>query len=108
MGINVKLLARLMGNAARAVLADRWQDARALAETQLKRLAQDVSDIEGLLRTGDLDETRARLLFEMYRNTIRTTLMTIEGIGVTTAEDVVSGALQAVTGGIARSLGINR
>lgn len=105
MGVNVKLLAKSMIEAVRGELKAGWAEVSAVAEVQLRALAQSAGDIEQLVRRGSIDEERARLLFEMNRNAARSVLLTIEGIGVITAEDVIKTALRMLPRALGRLLG---
>lgn len=107
MPINVNLLVKTVTDGAKRALGERWPTTRAIAEVELEKLARSASEIERLVRAGDIDEPRARLLFEMHRHAARGVLVTIEGIGVVTAEEVTLEAARAVAGVVARAAGIN-
>lgn len=106
MAINPKLLATTMFNAARSLIADDAMDVRELLQMQLRTLANVACDIEQLHRSGKIDSERARLLFEMHRTAARAALTTIEKIGVTTAERLLTAAIGALGEAVLSVLGL--
>ena len=89
-------LAGSMFAAARGTLAKDWPRVRDFAEPELSRLAQSLVDIGQLLVEGKISELEARSLFEIHKNTTRTVLLTIEGLGLLAVENAVNAALGAV------------
>jgi hypothetical protein len=93
MSIDVKATAAAMLDAARAVVADRWPAARALAETELHKLAGTLADVQRMLANGDIDSNRARELVRMQESNTRSVLRMIEGVSVHTSRRIVSEAM---------------
>ena len=106
MAINVKMLARSVIDAAREVAGDRWPSQRAVAELELRKLAQSAADIEQLVRGGHVDHDHARVLFDIYRTTARSALLSAEGIGAVTAEKVVKASIAVIGKAITHNLGL--
>ena len=89
-------LAGSMFAAAQGTLKNDWPRVRAFAEPELARLAQSLVDIGQLLAEGKISEMEARSLLEIHKNTTRTVLLTIKGLGLLAAENAINAALGAV------------
>jgi hypothetical protein len=98
-------LVRAMLAAARERLGDHWADVKDYAETAVRNLVQTMRMIERLDREGRVTRRQARLLLEIQKNTARTVLLTIEGLGVLTAEQALDAALGAVKDAVNRTIG---
>ena len=96
MNFDVEALTQSMLDAARAAVSSRWPKLRALAEVELRKLAQTLIDVHSLYRSGDIDAKRARQLVQMQQNTARSALCTVRGLGVLAAEQATEGAVRAV------------
>lgn len=99
-------LAGSMIGAAKVTLDRDWKRARAFAEPELSRLAQTLADIGRLLAEGKITELEARSLFEIHKNTTRTVLLTVKGLGLLAVENAINAALGAVQGAVNGALGI--
>ncbi len=100
MSLDVKVLTKSMLDGARAAVSGRWPKLQALAEVELRKLAQTLIDVHQLVAAGAIDEKRARLLVRMQQNTARSVLATERGLGVLTAEQ----ATEAAVGAVARAV----
>lgn len=100
MSLDVRVLTKSMLDGARAAVSGRWPKLQALAEVELRKLAQTLIDVHQLVAAGAIDEKRARLLVRMQQNTARSVLATVRGLGVLTAEQ----ATEAAVGAVARAV----
>ena len=105
MSLQAAALGTAMIDAARAAVARRWPALQALAEVELRRLAQGLVDIEGLLLAGKIDRQSAQTLIGLQQRTVHTALKSIQGIGTLTARDATTAAAKAVTGLVNRAVG---
>ena len=105
MSLQAEALGTAMIDAARAAVANRWPALRALAEVELKRLAQVLVDVEGMLVAGEMDVAHAQAFMNLQKRTVQTALQTIRGIGTLTARDVTTAAAVAVGGLVNRAVG---
>ena len=96
MSLDVNALTKSMLDAARDAVSERWPRLRALAEVELRKLAQTLLDVQGLVETGAIDQKRARLLVQMQQNTARSVLATVRGLGVLAAEQATEAAIGSV------------
>lgn len=94
-----------MLQAARRSLGDDWSEARDYARTAFNNLARTLQMIERLMRRGKVTRQQARILLEIQKNTTRTVLLTVEGLGVVAAERAIDAALDAARDVVNRALG---
>lgn len=94
--LDVRSLGDSMIDAARDAVTARWPAVRALAEVELRKLAQTLEDIRALLEAGEIDTAGAHQLLRMQQNSARGVLCMVEGLGLLTAEEAVSAAGRAV------------
>lgn len=105
MHLDVATLLEQMLAAAKGALQDKWPKAQSLAGGSLKTLAGILVDIEADYAAGHISQEEAEVLFDMYRNTARSTLLTIEGIGLLLAEQAINAAIAAVRTAVNSALG---
>ena len=95
MQLDVSALTTTMTEAVRGAIGERWAILRAIAEPELRKLAQTLEDVRQLHADGDIDEGRAWDLVEIQRNTALTVLRGVQGIGILTARGAVDAAARA-------------
>lgn len=93
--VPVSELGEIMVDAARAGVARRWPQLAPLANLELRRLAQALVDVAGLLASGAIDEPRARQIVHLHQLAARSVLLTIDGIGLLTAEQAIHAGIRA-------------
>lgn len=98
MSLDVQSLADTMAEAVRTKVSSRWPVLRALAEVEMRKLAQTLIDTQVLYRSGQIDEKRARQLVQVQKNAVRGVFGTIKGLGLLTAEQATTAAVRAVAG----------
>jgi len=96
MSLDVQSLAATMVEAVRTKVSSRWPALRALAEVEMRKLAQTLIDTQALYRSGQIDAPRARHLVKMQQNAARGVFLTIKGLGLLTAEQATTAAVRAV------------
>jgi hypothetical protein len=102
--LDVKQLAETMIGAAGEAVSDRWPQMQALAEVELRRLAQSIEDLGRLVAAGKIDEAKARHHAHMHQLMARSVLTTVEGLGLLTAEQATQAAIRSVTAVVNRTL----
>ncbi|HEX6160766.1 MAG TPA: hypothetical protein VF111_11410 [Thermoanaerobaculia bacterium] len=96
--VNVKMLAKSMIDAARQATSSNWTEVRPMAEMQLRTLAHAAGEIDELLRSGQIDEARARELFAFHRTAAQTVLEGTGGTASRIAEVLTRAAVGAIGG----------
>jgi len=98
-------LTAAMLDAARASLGRDWSKARAFAEPELDKLARSLVDIGRLAADGTIAEQEAAALLEIHKNTTRTVLLTVKGLGLLAVENAINAALASVKDAVNGAIG---
>jgi hypothetical protein len=102
----VKEVLKPMLDAVRASLAKDWKKVERYAKPEFDRLARSLRDIAALAAEGAISAAEARSLLSIHRNTTRTVLLTVEGMGVIAVEKAINAALGAVKDAVNRAAGV--
>ena len=94
-----------MSSAVKKVLKTRWKKANPLAELQLKSIIHNLEQIAELKLQGKITEEQARLHLTIQKESIRTILLSFEGIGIVTAEEAINSALSSVKTIVNKAIG---
>jgi hypothetical protein len=105
MATNAKLLGKAMIDAARTAAASEWPAIKPVAEMQLRSLSQAAAEIETLLASNAIDESRARELFAIYRTASHGVLQTTSRSSQV-AKVVTDVAVTVIRGALGTALGI--
>jgi len=105
MSIDVRSLTDTMIQSVRHAIGERWTSVRAIAEPELRKLAQTLEDVQQLYASGAVDAHRAFQLVEMQRNTALSVLRTVEGVGILTAREAIEAAAHAAGNVVNRLVG---
>jgi hypothetical protein len=91
--IDVADLVSKMVKAALGALQKRTPEIRDYAETAFQHIGEAIRFIEAQRLAGRMTEDQARLHLEMQKNTARTILLAIEGLGLLAVEAAINAAL---------------
>lgn len=105
MSIDVESLSATMIGGVRKAIGERWPAIRAIAEPELRKLAQTIQDTHQLYAQGVIDASRAFQYVEMQRNHAVSVLLTVEGLGVLTARAALDAAARAAGAVVNRLVG---
>jgi hypothetical protein len=105
MSLDVASITNTMITGVRRAIGDRWTTIRALAEPELRKLAQTLEDVQQLYVDKEITADHAVQLVEMQRNAAMSVLCTVEGLGVLTARQALNAAMRAVAGVVNRLIG---
>jgi hypothetical protein len=94
-----------MSTAVKKVLKSKWKKVKPLAELQLKSIIHNLEQIAELKFQGKITEEQARLHLTIQKESIRTILLSFEGIGIVTAEEAINSALSAVKTIVNKAIG---
>ena len=103
--ININSLIKEMTEAARKELKSKWKEVKPFAEQQLKSLAENMKLIAVLKAKGKINEEKARLHLAIQKESARTVLLTIEGIGLIAAENAINAALKVIQSTVNKAIG---
>jgi hypothetical protein len=105
MALTLGSLVSSMLEAAKGPLGAGWKTAQPFAKTQFTNIAQQIVDIQSQLKDGTLTQAQASLLLDMQTSASRAALLTIEGIGLLTAQDAINAALGAIATVVNKAVG---
>lgn len=94
-----------MSIAVQKVLKTKWKKVKPLAELQLKSIIHNLEQIAELKLQGKITEEQARLHLTIQKESIRTILLSFEGIGIITAEEAINSALTSVKTIVNKAIG---
>ncbi len=94
-----------MSTAVQKVLKSKWKKVKPLAELQFKSIIYNLEQIAELKLQGKITEEQARLHLTIQKESIRTILLSFEGIGIVTAEEAINSALSAVKTIVNKAIG---
>jgi hypothetical protein len=95
MSLDVASITNTMISGVRHAIGDRWATIRALAEPELRKLAQTLEDVHQLYADKEITADHAAQLVEMQRNTAMSVLLGVEGLGALAARDALDAAAHA-------------
>lgn len=96
MSLDASQLGKDIATSFKGVLAAKWPDIKEYGEAEAKKLAETLAMIEALKSSGKINEEQARLHLEIQKNSARTVLLTLEGLGILAAEAAINAALNVV------------
>jgi predicted deacylase len=105
MALDVRTLIDPMLAAIKPVVGKGWSDVRDYAEGEAEKMALTLAKITDLRTSGKIDEQQAQALLEMQKHSMRMVLLTVEGIGLITAQNAINAALGAVRTVVNSSIG---
>jgi hypothetical protein len=98
-------LAPKMLAAVKGVFGKQWPEAKDYAQSELRKLQETLELIGRLTVTGKMTPEEAALQLQIQKNSARTVLLTLEGIGVLTAEEAMNAALEIPKSAVNTALG---
>jgi hypothetical protein len=105
MSFDVASITNTMISGVRHTIGDRWATIRALAEPELRKLAQTLEDMRQLYADNEITADHAAQLVGMQRNVAMSVLRTVEGLGVLTAREALDAAAHAAGAVVNRLIG---
>lgn len=105
MTINASQLGKSILAALKNALKEKWPELREYSEAEAKKIAQTFVMIDELNNSGKITEEQARLYLDIQKNSSRTILLTLEGLGILTVEAAINIALDSVKEAVNTALG---
>lgn len=105
--LDVSELFEQMLVATKGVFAERWPNIKDFAESELDKLARTLAQIGKLIATDQITKGEASVLLEMQKNTARSVMLTLEGLGLLLVEEALSAALNVVRDTVNTVLGFS-
>ncbi|UCD56013.1 MAG: hypothetical protein JSV16_09165 [Candidatus Hydrogenedentota bacterium] len=105
MSLKASDLLKNMLAAAKGEFEAAWPDVKDYAKSAFKNLAETMVMIGRLELEGKVTRKQAKLLLDIQKNTARTVMLTIEGMGILAVERAINAALKAVQETVNTALG---
>lgn len=105
MALDIKQLLKPMVDAAKTVIGKKWPDVQTYAETEFKKIGENILMIEKMKLQGNVSETQAKILMDLQKNASRVVLLTLESIGLIMAEQTINAALGAIRDVVNKTIG---
>jgi hypothetical protein len=96
LAFDIEAIGKEILSVAKVKLGDHYQQAKPFADQSFRQLAQNLEMITTLKITGKINEEQAKLHFDIYKSSVRITLLTIEGLGLVAAQEVIDASLAIV------------
>lgn len=94
--INIEETVGQMLEAAKGVFDEKWPDVKNFAESESKKFAQNMAEIELWKRTGEITESEAKSLSKLHQRSMKMVFTSLEGIGLAMAEKAINAALNVI------------
>jgi transcription initiation factor IIE alpha subunit len=94
--INLPDILNEMSEVSKKILKSNWKKVRPMAELQLKSILHNLEQIAELKIKGKITEEQAKLHLKIQKESIRTILLSFEGIGIVAAEQVINESLAVI------------
>jgi hypothetical protein len=107
MSLDIGSITNTMIDGVRAAIGDRWPAIHAVAEPELRKLAQTLEDTRQQYAEGKITADRAIQLVSMQRNLALSVVLAVEGLGVATAREAINAAARAAGKVVNRLVGFN-
>ena len=107
MSISVGNIIGPMLEAMETTFDNQWPKIQGFAESETKKLAETLAQISRLFVEGRISQVEAGVLLEIQKNTARTVMLTVEGMGLILVEAAINSALDAVSSVINTALGFS-
>lgn len=105
MSLDIGELASSMIEAFKGELSDKWPEVKEYAETEAKKLAENLAMIERMKLSGEINEEQARLHHDIQKNATRAVLLAIEGLGLLAVEQAINAAMDVLRETVNGALG---
>lgn len=103
--LDLDTLGTSMIDAAREAVSTRWPLLKSVAETELRRLAQSLVDVHRHVREGTIKPDAAQKIIEIQQASVRSVLLTVEGIGLLTVQQATLAAGKVAAGVVNQLIG---
>jgi hypothetical protein len=104
--IDYNKLIQDMSVAVAGKLANNWNEVQPFAEKEVKSFAETIKLIENLKEEGKITEEQAKLYIDMSKSSMRTVLLTNEGLGLLATEAAINAAIDVIRSTVNTAIGL--
>ena len=94
-----------MLKAVKKSLEDKWPQVRDLATSEFRKFSQNIEDIKKMKSNGTITIEQARLQLDIQKNSIKTVLLTEEGLGLLAVEAAINAAIDVIKEAVNKIIG---
>lgn len=105
MALDITTLLKDMLGAAKPILKSYWKEAKPYAEKESQSFLSNLAMIEKLKLTGEITKEEADIHVQIQKNSFRTVLVAIKGIGIITAENAINAAIGVIKNTVNSAIG---
>jgi hypothetical protein len=103
--IDANELLEKMLKAVKKSLEDKWPQVRDLARSEFGKFARNIEDIRDMKKRHKITKAQAALQLDIQKNSIKTVLLTEEGLGLLAVEAAINAALDAIRATVNKAIG---
>lgn len=103
--LNLGSLAKDMLNAAKPLLEGYWKEVKPYVEKESKNFLTNLAMIAKLKVQGKITKEEALLHIQIQKNTFRTVLLAVEGLGLIAVENALNAAIDAIRKAVNTAIG---
>ena len=103
--IDANELLEKMLKAVKKSLEDKWPQVRELARSEFGKFAQNIEDIKSMKKKRKISQAQAALQLDIQKNSIKTVLLSEEGLGLLAVEAAINAALDAIRSTVNKAIG---
>jgi ACT domain-containing protein len=103
--IDANELLEKMLKAVKKSLEDKWPQVRDLARSEFGKFARNIEDIRDMKKRKKITKAQAALQLDIQKNSIKTVLLTEEGLGLLAVEAAINAALDAIRATVNKAIG---
>ena len=103
--IDANELLEKMLKAVKKSLEDKWPQVRDLARSEFGKFARNIEDIKNMKKKRKITKEQAALQLDIQKNSIKTVLLTEEGLGLLAVEAAINAAMDAIRATVNKAIG---
>lgn len=103
--INVEELTKQMLEAAKGIFNEKWPDVRKFAESESKKFANNMAEIELWKISKQITEDEAKSLVGLHKRSMKMVLTSLEGISLAMAEKAINAAIDVIRQAVNTAIG---
>ena len=103
--IDANELLEKMLKAVKKSLEDKWPQVRDLARSEFGKFARNIEDIRIMRKKRKITKEQAALQLDIQKNSIKTVLLTEEGLGLLAVEAAINAAMDAIRATVNKAIG---
>lgn len=106
MALDSKQVGKDMIGAASAVFNEKWPEIKDYAELEFKKLADSLKMVAEGVANATIKPKSAKALIAMHKNSAKTLLLALEGLGLLLVEAAINAAISVVKDAINTAAGV--